>query len=399
MPRDEPARLMMVGGFTSIYEKAKACGFHLTVAQDRNDVKDADVRLADQLITAPIDDDVIVDLAGALHQRRRFDAVVSFQEHGVLNAAVIRERLDVFGNPLRPVELTRDKARMRAHLRAAGLPSIRSVKTASREELLAFGHEVGWPIILKPYRGSGSRQVRKVGAPGELPGALEQLLAIDADVCFLAEEFMSGPEVSVEAITSDGEHEVVMVTDKLTTGAPHFVELGHSMPSRLGRAQLDAVEALTLAFLSSIGHRHGPSHTEIIVTRDGPIIVESHTRTGGDQIFEMVELATGVDMFAETLGRFAGERRPPSPRRNGTGAAIRFFDFGPGVVAEAAGFDQAAMCPGVVRVENRLEPGLELGLIRMSDDRRGYVLAVGDSAEQAASNVAAAMGRLRVRIR
>src|SRR5207244_3567805 len=101
-------------------------------------------------------------------------------------------------------------------------------------------------------------------------------------------------------------------TDKITTGAPNFVELGHTHPSSLAPATLERIEALTLQVLDAVGHRYGPSHTEIIVTADGPKLVETHTRTGGDRIFEIVELVHGVDMFTATLQGFAG-RFPELP--------------------------------------------------------------------------------------
>lgn len=86
-------QLMMVGGWTSIYEKAKARGFDITVAQDKADLKSADVMLIDRLITSEKSDPALVDLAAALHAVRPFDAVVSFQEQGVMTAALIGQRL------------------------------------------------------------------------------------------------------------------------------------------------------------------------------------------------------------------------------------------------------------------------------------------------------------------
>src|SRR3977135_464779 len=96
-------RLMMVGGWTEIYEKAKACGFSITVAQDKHEVKPQDIAVVDQLITIKKNAPILVELIETLPNDTPFDAVISFQEHGVMNAALIGDRLKIFGNPLRPV--------------------------------------------------------------------------------------------------------------------------------------------------------------------------------------------------------------------------------------------------------------------------------------------------------
>jgi biotin carboxylase len=386
----------MVGGWTDIYQKAKACGFDMTVAQSRDAVEADDVRIVDQLITAPMDDPMLVELAATLHRARPFQSVLSFQEHGVMNAALIRDRLSVFGNPLQPVALTRDKSRMRDHLQEAGIASVPHLTTNCAEEIRAFAKETGWPIIIKPQCGSGSRQVYKVSAEEELAPALADVLAADPSTRLLAEAFVSGPEVSVEAITWEGQHTILAVTDKITTGPPRFVELGHNMPSALPPEHLDAIRQLTLAFLDSIGHRYGPSHTEIIIGGQGPVIVESHTRTGGDRIFEMVEMVTGVDMFLTTLQGFRGQFERPRPETGARGAAIRFFAFGPGIVSSISGIEAARACSGVVRVVSQLEIGMELLPIRNPDHRLGYVLAAGTSAHEAAQAAMSAMNKIRV---
>jgi biotin carboxylase len=388
-------RVMMIGGWTDVYRKATARGFHLTVAQDREAVLPADIGVVDRLVTYPINDPVLVDLAETLHRAEPFDAAVSFQEHGLLNAALIAERLGIFGNPPAPVLLTRDKVRMREHLQGVGLAPVPHCDSPSITDIMAFGRQVGWPIIVKPREGSGSRQVSRVDGPAGVAEAVAEVLAVYPTL--IAEAFVVGPEVSVEALSWAGEHRVLAVTEKLTSGAPHYVETGHTVPARLPAGILDRIGKFTVAFLDAIGHRYGPSHTEVIAAAAGPVIVESHTRTGGDRIFEMVELVTGIDMFGATLSGFAGNFRWPEPG-SGTagGAAIRFFDFGAGMVTGYSGVGDAERSPGVVRVDNQLAAGKDLRELRMTDDRPGYLLATGRDASEAATRAEAALARIRV---
>ena len=83
----------------------------------------------------------------------------------------------------------------------------------------------------------------------------------------VVEEFMEGPEVSVETLAVDGDVNVIQITDKVTTGAPYFVEMGHSQPSRLSEETRKRIVEVTIAANKAIGIKNGPSHTEIKITQ------------------------------------------------------------------------------------------------------------------------------------
>jgi biotin carboxylase len=390
-------RLVMVGGWTDVYAKAKAVGFDLTVIQSREELKAGDLPYIDQLVTNYMEDPVVADIAAFLHGKRPFDAAVSFQELGIVNAAVIGERLGLAANPARPVLLTRDKGKMREHMVGVGLPTIPFVVGADLEAIVALGEASGWPLIVKPSAQSGSRQIHKVF---ERAGVAAALAAIEADfpgAVPISEKFIDGPEVSVEAFSWGGRHRILGMTDKITTGAPYFVETGHNMPSAFPPAVIEEVHALTLALLDAIGHQHGPTHTELIISADGPVIVESHTRTGGDNIFEMVELTFGVDMIKLMLeGLYHGA--PELNVREPGGAAIRFLVLPEGTVRTVAGIEQARAMPGVVRCTVNLEPGKRVKPFKNSSERHGYVLAVGATGQEAIDNVEAAMRAIAVTV-
>lgn len=400
-------RLAMIGGWTDIYRKAKDLGFDLTVVQRRQDVKPEDLALIDQLVTSPLPDKAVIGIVEALHHEKPFDAVVSFQELGILNAALIADRLGLHGNPLTPVLLTRDKCKMRQHLREAGIPSIPFIEASGAQSVIDFGHTHGWPIILKPANGVGSIQVHKLHSAAEVEGVYAEIMADPVfrevagldfpDPKLIAEKFIEGIEVSVEAVTWEGRHTVLGVTDKLIIGGDNFVEAGHTMPSSLPPATLDKLETMVIAFLDSIGHRYGPSHTEVIVSDSGPIIVESHTRTGGDRIFEMAEYVYGIDMIGETLKGFAGRFDGVQATRSG-GAAIRYLQPPTGKVVAVRGVEEAATLAGVVRADISVKPGAELKESRHSAERPGYVLARGASRQEAVGNAEAALRSIEVEV-
>ena len=172
--------------------------------------------------------------------------------------------------------------------------------------------------------------------------------------------------------------------------------MGHTQPTRLacaeeiGRVAVDANKA--------IGIRSGPSHTEIIVTREGPKIVELGARLGGDCITtHLVPLSTGVDMV-EACIRIALGEKPDIEHSLSCGAAIRYLPQHAGLVKHIAGLDAARQMPGVKQVGIVHGVGEEITDITDSGSRMGFVIAQGESAGDAAGKAEAAMEKIRVEI-
>ncbi|MET3134808.1 biotin carboxylase [Oxalobacteraceae bacterium GrIS 1.11] len=390
-------RLLMIGGWTDIYQKAKLLGFDVTLIQKKSNIKPKDFELVDQIFSCDLNHNMIPDLAKVLHAAKPFDAVVSFQELGLMNAAIIGDRLGIASNPKSPVLLTCNKGKMREHLEQLDIASIPFKVSSSVADVIGFGRQYGWPIILKPIGGTGSKQIHKLYSEDEVDSAFSSILKDFPDIHPIAEKFIAGPEVSIEGFSWDGKHTILGVTDKITSGAPYFVETGHNMPSSLSPDIILAIKTMTEKFLISIGHKNGPSHTEAIVTEQGPVIIESHTRTGGDRIFEMVELVHGVDMIGATLQGYVGDVPKINIKRE-SGAAIRYLTLPPGEIMSVSGLDQARESKGVVHCDIELSVGTKINASKNSNERHGYILAVGESREAAVQNVEDAMKKVHVKV-
>ena len=374
--------VLIVGGWNEILQKAAALPIMTSFFQKAELLTDLQVNLAQHISVFDYGNaEAAVGQAMLLHRARPFDAVVSFTEYGLEPAAQIRERLGLRGNPMAPVALTRDKVKMRSFMNAAGFTPVQFQVCHSAAEARAFRERVGAPIILKPVLGSGSEGIAYVDDPADLAQGWAWASGTEGGQV-LAEEFLDGPEYSVEALTLSGVHQVLAVTEKATTGHPHFIETGHRMPTPLPPVTREQVARYIDDFLRLIGHEVGPSHTEIRLTSRGPRIIESHTRAGGDRIWEMVELTTGVDMITATLRNLLlvdTVVEPTAPRA----AAIRFFCPGPGVIRRVDGLAEAAAMPGIVRAFCRAKPGTRVEPLASSDSRLGYMLAVGNTRAEA----------------
>ena len=242
---------------------------------------------------------------------------------------------------------------------------------------------ITYPCITKPTDNAGSRGVMLVNDRAELEAALAYSSQNGRSGSVIVEEYMVGPEVSVEVIVWQGTPHVLQITDKLTTGAPHFVEMGHSQPSRLAAEDQEKIKDLACRAVKAVGIDNGPAHVEIMLTKEGPKMVELGARMGGDCITtHLVPLSTGVDMIKATIDICLGQAPDIIPKLQ-KGSAIRFFDAPSGVISAIEGVDAAKSVPGVKEVSFTKQAGDTVGEIGSSTDRAGFVIAQADTAANA----------------
>ena len=119
----------------------------------------------------------------------------------------------------------------------------------------------------------------------------------------MVEEFIIGTDISVESISQTGVHHILAFTDKVTTGAPHFVELEHHQPSTLLQTTQDEIKNLITKALTVLSIENGAAHSELIITSNNEIFInEIGARMGGDFIgSNLVQLSTGFDYLKAVL--------------------------------------------------------------------------------------------------
>jgi len=243
--------------------------------------------------------------------------------------------------------------------------------------------QIEYPCILKPTDNAGSRGVILVNSESELLEAYQYSVSQSRGGWVILEEYMTGPEVSVEVMVVEGEPHVLQVTDKLTTGAPNFVEMGHNQPSMLPLEEVERIKDLACRAVRSVGVNCGPSHVEIKLTPTGPKMVELGARMGGDCITtHLVPLSTGIDMIKATIDVSLGLTPDIAPTLH-KGSAIRFLDAPCGVISSIEGVEDAKLVNGIQEVSLTKNIGDEVTEIHSSLDRCGFVIAQSGSANEA----------------
>ncbi|KMN83663.1 biotin carboxylase [Chromobacterium alkanivorans] len=390
------AHVLVVGGLDHTLDKLEQLGVRYSMMQTLERVNERQYRAATRYAVMDYEDmEEVLLLARAWHARDPFDAVVSFTEYGLHPASQCAIELGIPGDNLEAVLHTRDKIKMRELLGQHGLSPVQYRVCQSVDDARVFFRELkGEAMVLKPFAGGLSEGVFFVDAEAHLEARWNGSRAV-MDGPILAEEFLHGPEYSVESISINGRHQIAMITEKETTALPRFIELGHQVPARLDEAQQAAVKELVTRFLDVIGQKTGPAHTEIRLTPSGPRIIESQTRVGGDQIWEMCEMVSGVNLTGETVAVLTDSPRPER-KPVAQAAAIRFFSYENARILDVRGIEQARSAPGVVRLDCQLQAGKRYDTLKSSNSRQGYVLCVGDTIEQAVANAEAARDAVQV---
>ena len=209
--------------------------------------------------------------------------------------AYVAEKMGLTGNSYVSAACANDKYRMRNAFSAAGIRCPHYSRVMQNEPY----DFTGWsfPLIVKPCDRSGSLGVNRVDSIKELQKGIIEAQGFSFKHEAIVEEYIEGREISVEFISFNGVHYPLTITDKVTTGAPHFVELEHHQPAELSEDQFAVIYRTTSMALDALGITQGASHTEYRITDDGDIVIlELGARMGGDFIgSDLVRLSTGYD--------------------------------------------------------------------------------------------------------
>ena len=246
-------------------------------------------------------------------------------------------------------------------------------------ELDCIKDKITYPCICKPTDNSASRGVIRVNSEQELEEAVNYSSENGRSGNVIVERLLVGNEISVEAFAVCGQVHVLAITDKLTTGAPYFVEMGHSQPSKfVGEVRNQIVSAAASA-MKAVGIQNGPAHVEMMVTEEGPVLIELGARLGGDFITtDLVPLSTGIDMLGATIHIACGEPVDITPKFQ-KASAIRYMRTEIGILKRVLGLDEANEIEGIHRVSLLKQMGDKAVEIHNSLDRVGYAIAQADN--------------------
>lgn len=354
---------------------------------------------ADVRVVEASDTEQYVAAALDLAAKYKVAGVFTYYEWCVEIAARVAQDLGLPNCSPGAAQRCRDKWQSREALREAGVPSARSHLVTSPGEALEAAEAIGFPVIVKPRALSASFGVSIVHEPSGVDAAFEDADASPSNGSWqyqhgvLVEEYLDGPEISVDSVVVGSTAVPLVFARKLLGFEPHFEEIGHIVgPADDLVPDADAVRAVVVAAHAALGIADTLTHTELRLTSRGPRIVEVNARSGGDVISELGLLALGVDLGHATAMVAVGQA--PHLTASGTGfAGVRFlYPDAPGRIER---YDVPAATltgAGFERLVWMHRPGDTIDVVpgRRYFCRLGYVITRGDSAEQCEMRLAEA---------
>ena len=349
----------------------------------------------------------LVDVAGwdyeqceqavlALHVRDSLQAVLCLLDIRLVDAARLAHALSLpFLNPASSV-LLRDKYKVRCELAKRGLTQPPFALACSNEELRRAVDTLGLPVLIKPVDGFGSQNIVMIEHSEDLdpwftplddmlPSDVDYGLGVKANDRLLVERFMTGTVVGCDTFTRNGQHQLLGINEKVMYEPPSFAIRGSSFTPM--RAEFEALERYVFALLDAVGFDWGAAHIELMLTEQGPQLIEINARLVGAKIGRLVSLALGTSVHQQLIALHMGDTACTAIQE-GQIAVIRWIVAdAPGILDHVelpASYDPRIHCVEILKkTGDRIKPPMD------NADRIGYVLTSAASAQTAMASAQA----------
>ncbi|MNO47023.1 Alanine-anticapsin ligase BacD [compost metagenome] len=321
----------------------------------------------------------------------RLDALIPATDYASHLTARVAERLGLRGVPYEAALKSRNKDLAREAYAEHDVPSAKFKKVRTFEEAAAAAEEIGYPVVLKPTNAASSQNVYFISNVTELQKAIDIIVEfkvtyLDFQVReeYLIEEYLEGPEFSVELFLREGEPIFSAVTEKITSPLPYFVEIVHTLPTPSYVDQEQEIAQTAIKALLAIGITNGPSHVEVKLTGKGPRIIEVNGRPGGDNISsDLLVQAFGINIFEATVNYYL-DNPIDLHKKHHRAASIAYVTADrEGIFERIEGLEEVSQHANVVRSHVHVSAGDAISIARSSDDRLGYLITTGDTAQEA----------------
>jgi biotin carboxylase len=370
-------RLCLLTGDRSLYTHELG-----RLGPDRLQVLDVDTTDVDACEAALRD---IADLAG----------LVSSTDTWAIPGAELALRLGLPGPELDTVRTLRDKGAVRSLLHRAGLSRAPATRLTPSPDAEALAGAAGFPLIVKDSAGTSSRAVWLAHDRAELDAALADAAGTPLKGHLVAEPYVPGPLYSAETVTWQGRTRLLGVSNRILSPEPARREEAAAFPVALPGGTRDQLEGWIRRVLGAVGHDRGFAHTELVLTDDGPELVEVNARIGGAVIGEAMCRALGTNVHAAMVDIALGEEPQllHETLQPGQGAAmVRLFPARAGALTGWSGVERLATMPGSPEWFPTARPGDRVEHLTDQRGCTGIVLAEGATAELALHNALAAAG-------
>jgi len=342
-----------------------------------------------------------------IHQQDPFDAILCLIDIRITEAARLAERLNLrFLNPKSAVAM-RDKFTVRTILASKGIRQPEFALATDNQQLRATIENMGLPALIKPSDGYGSQNIAVFLTEDDLNPLLDPLddylpchtdygFGVKANDRLLIERYISGQLVGCDTLTQNGKHIMLGINEKLMYPPPSSAIKGGYFPSK--RYETDKIQDYVFSILNALDFNDGVAHTEILLSQEGPLLVEVNPRLVGAKIPRLLNLALGRSIHADVIDLHLGKPLSERSYQSGYGFAVSRW-----IIADVTGSLEDVIIPpisspSIRHVEILKKPGDSVSYPYQNSDRIGYVMTLGDTREQAERLADDYVSQVRVKV-
>jgi isopentenyl diphosphate isomerase/L-lactate dehydrogenase-like FMN-dependent dehydrogenase/biotin carboxylase len=382
--------IMVIGGGLlqlPVILRAQKMDYQVVVTdynQEAPGIKSADI----PIVMSTRDIEGSVRVARAQNEITPISAVLTVGTDASMAVAAVSNALNLPGIKFEDAEAATNKIKMRMRFKEHNIPSPKFLPVWSLSDAKKAGKILKFPNVIKPSDNMGARGVMRIDKLNQVPDAFKFAKSASPSGELIIEEFMDGPELSIDAIIFNGEITITGIADRIIEYPPYFVETGHNMPSRLPKEVQDAACNVMKQGIRALGIFIGAAKGDIKITKEGSMIGELAARlSGGFMSAYTYPLATGVDLMKAAievaLGQEPGNLEPDI---NMT-AIERALIPKPGILRKITGLEEALNIPGIKEIFIKVKPGDKVILPRSNLEKAGNIIAAARTLEEAEESV------------
>ncbi len=378
---------------------ARAMGWRV-IAADGNPEAEG-IGLADRFVHVDLRDrEAMADAVRRCRENGGVDGVFTAGTDFSSTVAWAAERCGLPGIGFETALNATDKVRMRTVFRERGVPQPSFAALGPDDDPGNVLAALAFPLVVKPVDNMGARGVRRVDTPRELETAVKEALGFSRSGRVIVEEYVAGPEFSLDALVYCGEPVLCGLAERHICFEPYFVEMGHTMPAELAGDARDAITDVFFRGIRALGIENGAAKGDIKLSAAGPVVGEIAARlSGGYMSGWTYPFASGVSPTRAALRIAVG--LPPgdlTPRRHEVSAERALISM-PGVVASVEGAAAARAGTGIRELFLRVAPESTVNFPRNNIQKCGNVISQAPSRAEAVRRAQEALAALFIRLR
>ena len=403
--KDTKKCLMIVGaGEEQIYayKLAKKMGLYV-VGTDKNPDAPGFNYADKKLIASTRNVDETLHHARIFNKSRKINGVITLANDVPYTIAKVANNLNLPSISIQTAKISSNKLIMKKLFLENGIPSPFFEEVFSSIDIKNKIEKWGYPIIIKPIDGRGSRGVLRITEDIDLDWAFEFSKKFSDKGFIIAEKFVDGSQLSTESIVYKGICYTSIVTSRnyeyLEKYKPFIVENGGLAPANLSKKEIDDVHKLLEKVANSLKIYNGTIKGDLVLSSNGPQIIEVATRlSGGYLCTDQIPMTTGIDLVEQNIKLSLGEELDINQLfpKDLCKLAIRYFFAEPGIVKKIIGFDELENFDWIVKKKLFIKVGDKIGEMDGTNSKIGFIHAMGDTHKESLDRALKAISTVRI---